>query len=181
MHILGGLLILIIAVGAIFFIGNSGVFQPLLDPLGETFGGLGSGSEGNNSEYYGQVRVEFVSLGSELDQSMLVSLGADGVQGEGILMTGWRLRTDRGTHTIPRAANLYSPSVEGVPPEDIYLREGGSVNIHSGRNPEEDQPQAIRSGFAEWHIWTGNDFLAVPHGTITLRDAEGRLVDEYEY
>jgi hypothetical protein len=182
MHVLGGLLLLVVAVGAIFLIYATGVFQPIIGPLGQSLNfGNSSSTQSNQSAYYQEVTVQFVSLGSQTEP-MTVRLEANfSGQQEGIILSGWSLRTNEGTYRIPRAVNLYSPSVEGVPPEDIYLRDGGVISFYSDRNPQSDQGQAIRSGLNEWRIWLGEDFLEVPHGRILLRDREGKEVDQYEY
>jgi hypothetical protein len=112
---------------------------------------------------------------------MILSLkGANSAAHPGITLTGWTLKTNKGTYPIPKVANLYSPSVPGVAPEDIYLRSGGTINFYSGKNPQGNQ-QAIRSGLAEWQIWLNADFLATPHGAVILRDDKGKVVDEYKY
>jgi hypothetical protein len=181
MHIIGGILLLIVALGVFFFVGATNVFDPILGSLGSSFGRNSTSTASNNSQYYQEVRIQFVSLGGAPGQPMAVSLAAKPVGEEGFILTGWSLKTDRGTYTIPRATNLYSPSVAGVPPEDIYLRTGGVVNMYSGKNPVSGQPQAIRSDLNEWRIWLNADFLAAPHGTVILRDAQGKVVDQKEY
>lgn len=172
---------MVVVFGAAFFVYTSGVLQPVFGPLGAGLGFPTSTTVSNNSQYHKEVKIQFVSLGDGLDQPMVVSLrGANSAAHEGITLTGWSLKTNEGTYAIPKVANLFSPSVPGVPPEDIYLRAGGTVNLYSGKNPQGGQ-QAIRSGLAEWRIWLNKDFLSVPHGAITLRDAKGKIVDEYKY
>lgn len=172
---------MVLVLGAAFFVYTSGVLQPVFGPLGIGLGFPTSTTASNNSQYYKEVKIQFVSLGDGSGQPMVLSLkGANSAAHEGIALTGWSLKTNKGSYNIPKVANLYSPSVPGVPPEDIYLRNGGVINFYSGRNPQGSQ-QAIRSGLAEWRIWLGGDFLAVPHGTITLRDAKSKIVDEYKY
>lgn len=183
MHFIIGLVLLVVVAGAGLFALRSGVLEPLVDPFASTLGVKTSTSTvpANQSPYYGQVEIHFLSLGSGLSQPMVLTLkGNNSSENEGITLTGWNLRTNKGTYSIPKVANLYSPSVAGVPPEDIYLRSGGTVAFYSGKNPQGNQ-QAIRSGLAEWQVWLGEDFLSAPHGTVTLRDAKRKLVDEYKY
>lgn len=182
MHIIGGILLVVIVFGFAFLVYTSDILQPVFGPLGNSLGIKTSTSTvSNQSQYYKEVKIHFLSLGSGIDQPMVLSLkGANSSRHEGIILTGWTLKTNKGTYAIPKVANLYSPSVPGVPPEDIYLRSGGTVNIYSGKNPQGNQ-QAIRSGLAEWQIWLGTDFLAAPHGAVTLRDEKGKIVDEYKY
>lgn len=180
MHIIGGILLLVVVLGAGFFVYTSGILQPIFGPLGIGFG-FPTSTVNNNSQYYQEVQIKFVSLGDGLNQPMVLSLkGANSAAHEGITLTGWSLKTNKSTYAIPKVANLYSPSVPGVPPEDIYLRSGGTINFYSGKNPQGSQ-QAIRSGLEEWRIWLGEDFLSTPHGAITLRDEKGKIVDEYKY
>jgi hypothetical protein len=180
MHIIGGILLLVVVLGAGFFVYSSGILQPVFGPLGMSLG-FPTSTVSNNSQYYGEVKLQFVSLGNGLNEPMVLSLkGANSSAHEGINLTGWKLKTNKNTYTIPKVANLYSPSVPGVPPEDIYLRSGGNVNFYSGKNSQGSQ-QAIRSGLTEWQIWLGEDFLTVPHGAITLRDDKGKIVDTKEY
>lgn len=168
--------------GGAFIVYTTGILEPVFSPLGTGLGFRTSTSTPSNvSQYEGEVEIRFLSLGGGLDQPMVVSLkGANSSSHPGIILTGWTLRTNEGTYAIPKVANLYSPSVPGVPPEDIYLRSGGTVNFYSDRNPQGNQ-QAIRSGEAEWQIWLGKDFLTVPHGAVILRDGAGKVVDEYRY
>lgn len=181
MHILGGLLLLVVVFGGFYFIYQADVFDSLgLEGILSGVGG-NSTSTANNSRNYQDVRIQFVSLGNGSSQPMAVSLEGTPSGEEGVNISGWSLRTNAGTYTIPRTVNLYSPSVEGVPPEDIYLRQGGEVIIYSGRNPQSGQPQAIRSGLDEWRIYLDKNFLSAPHGVITLRDDNGKAVDRYEY
>jgi len=182
MHIIGGILLLVLVFGVVFFVSTSGVLQSAFGPLGSSLGFKQTTSTVSAvSEYKGEVDIRFVSLGDGVKQPMVVSLkGANATKHEGIVMTGWSLKTDRGTYPIPKVANLYSPSVPGVPPEDIYLRSGGTINLYSSKNPQGNE-QFIRSGLAEWQLWLGAEFLSVPHGTIILRDGKDKTVDEYKY
>jgi hypothetical protein len=183
MHIIGGILLLVLVFGGGFFVYTSGVLQPLFGPLGSSLGFQNSTStvQGNSSEYYKEVAIEFVSLGGGLNQPMVLSLeGKNSSAHEGIVLTGWTLVTSEGKYSIPKVANLYSPSVPGVAPEDIYLRAGGKVNFYSGKNAQGNQ-QAIRSALGEWQIWLNQDFLASPHGSVVLKDSKGKTVSEYKY
>jgi hypothetical protein len=179
MHILGGLLLLVVVFGVFFFISQSN----LVDSLGlqDVFRGVGgtSSSTSSNSHNYQEVRIQFVSLGNGSSEPMVVSLRGNPA-GDGVNVSGWSLRTNIGTYAIPRAVNLYSASVEGLPPEDIYIRHDGNVNIYSGSNPR-GGPSAVRSGEGEWQIWLDKNFLSSPHGTIILRDGQRKTVDEYRY
>jgi hypothetical protein len=182
MHILGGVVLLAVAVLAIFLISSSGAFQRALGPLSASFGGRATSTQAEVSEYRGEVDIRFVSLGGAPGEAMSVALrGTMTRHEEGIILSGWSIRTNMGAYAIPKAVNLYSPSVQGVPPEDIYFRPGGTVTLYSGSNPRSGQPQAIRSGSSEWQIYLGENFLAVPHGAIILRDGRGLEVDRYEY
>jgi hypothetical protein len=183
MHILGGILLIVVVFGFAFFVYTSGVLQPVFGPV---LSGLGiqnasTTPASNNSQYFGEVDIQFVSLGSGLNQPQILSLkGRNAAAHAGIVLTGWSLKTNKGTYYFPRVANLYSPSVPGVPPEDIYLRSGGTINFYSGKNPQGNQ-QAIRSGLAEWQLWLGEEFLSSPHGEVALRDEKGKIVDDYKY
>ena len=182
MHIVGGILLLVVVFGVGFFMYAAHVFDPLILPISKGLNANTATSTiaSNRSQYYREVRIQFVSLGSGLDEPMVASLGATPTKDPGITVSGWSMKTDKGTYAIPKATNVYSPSVPGVPPEDIYLRTGDVVNFYAGKNPQ-GKLQAIRSSMNQWQIWLGVDFLAIPHGTVTLYDGKGKTVDEYKY
>jgi len=183
MRILIGIVLLVVAFGVTFLmyqIHFFDAFSPIVNALRSTYNNPNGSSTVTQSPYYQQVRVQFVSLGDGAKQPMVVSLGANLKKDEGIIITGWTLWVDRTAYRIPQVTNLYSPSVPGVPPEDIYIKTGGTVNIYSGKNPQ-GKDQAIRSGLSEWQIWLGNDFKLPQHGTIAITDQSRLKVEEYQY
>ena len=182
MHIVAGLILIVVVVGAIMFISATHVLDPIIAPFSRGLGiRTATSTASNHSAVYGEVKITFVANGSGLDRTMLVSVSAIPKAGEGLLITGWTLKTDKGSYVIPKAQNIYSPSVPGVPPEDVYVKTGAVVNFYSGKNPQSGQSQAIRSGLNQWQIWLGTDFLSSPHGKITLLDEKGKVVDQYDY
>src|SRR5882724_1193969 len=140
MQVLIGIILLFVVFGAIFFLYEARFFDsfnPIFNGLGSVYGPRDTGtSTVNQSPYYGEVKVQFVSLGAGISQPMVVSLGAALSKDTGITVSGWSLWVDNTSYQIPKVVNLYSPSVPGVPPEDIYIKAGGTINFYSGKNPQ---------------------------------------------
>ena len=184
MNIVIGILILIVAFGALYYMGKAGLSTPLTDTLSaisdgfnSSYGGIGGTSDTPpTSADYHQATIRFVSLGSGLHPLEEVDIVAHPKNG-GLDVSGWTLVTDKGKFTIPKVKNLYSPSTADVPPEDIFMRDGDRLAIYSGTSPTKQNERVTQS---DYHVWFG-DFLASPHGKITLKDSKGYLVDQYAY
>jgi hypothetical protein len=179
-HALIGLLLIVVVFGAVFFLYETHFFDsfnPLVSSLGSVYGTSGSSgtSTVNQSPYYHEVRIQFVSL-----SPMVVSVGATLSKDSGLDVTGWALWVNKTAYVIPQVVNLYSPSVPGVAPEDIYIKPAGLINFYAGTNPN-GKDEAIRSGLTEWQVWFGSSFNLPLHGTITLDDQSGKQVDQYPY
>ena len=176
-HIIAGLLLLVIVVGLLYFLSKEGFF----DNIG--FGGdawrtlLGLSPRASNTEHspdFGKVKIEFVSLGSENEDYARVMLRADFL-GSAIDITGWRIETSVKAQKIPRALDLYGPGARRSLP-NILVSGGNVIHLFSGVKGE-----SARVSGGEWRIYFEDAFLGFPHDKITLRDREGRVVDEYGY
>jgi hypothetical protein len=182
MNFITGLLILIVAFGAIYFMAQQGVLSPVTGFFSAVDGGFDSAYSGPNGEilpsspYYQQAKIRFVSLGSGVGGTQEVHIAAHPKNG-GFNVSGWTLRTEKGKFTIPKVHNLYSPSTSDVPPENIFMREGDRLVIYSGASPNKRNERVTQS---EYRVWMG-DFMPLPHGNISLRDENGYLVDQYVY
>jgi hypothetical protein len=183
MNVVIGILILVVTFGALYYMNQAGLFQPLTNIFSAIDSGFGSsysiggnGSVPPSSVHYHEASIRFVSLGGAINAPQEVDITAHPKSG-GFDVSGWSLKTDKGTFAIPKVQNLYSPSTPGVPPEDIFMRDGDRLAVYSGVSPTKQNERVTQS---EYHVWLG-DFLAAPHGKIILRDEKGYLVDQYTY
>lgn len=86
------------------------------------------------SPYFHKVRIATVFPGSPDDYSQIVlSAWFDGERA--IPLKGWRLQGNRSFQIVPyRAVQVYDP-LGNAPENDIYLRNGDSLNIYSTVSP----------------------------------------------
>jgi hypothetical protein len=184
MNFITGLLILIVAFGALYFMGQQGLFAPVSGFFNAVNGGFGAAYPGAvdtetlppSSPLYQQVKIGFVSLGTGIGGTQELHISAHPKNG-GVNVTGWSVRTENGKFVIPKVYNIYSPSTSEVPPENIFMREGDRLVIYSGVSPTKRNERVTQS---EYRVWMG-DFIPLPHGNISLRDENGYLVDQYTY
>lgn len=85
------------------------------------------------SPYFKKVRIGSVSpgySGSYEQMSLYVYSGLEG----SIKVSGWQLRSNKGSQTVPKAVNFYEPS--GLSQEeDIYLENGHTLYMYSAVSP----------------------------------------------
>lgn len=85
------------------------------------------------SPYYGQVEIGYPSQGSSYNPSQF-SLRSNYSLGSPIDITGWTLKSNKGTLSIPRAVSDFDPS--GLASDgDIVLNESEYVNFYSNFSP----------------------------------------------
>ncbi len=179
MNAVVGIILLVIVLFAVYYMYQAGMFQPVTDTLNSILTGYNSSLGQQNppvSPYFHQVRIRFVAVGPNIPQDEQLVLVAHPQSG-GLTATGWKLKTDKGTFTIPQTYNIYSPSTPNVPPEDIFLRDGDQINFFGGTSPD-GKNERVAQG--EYRVWLG-DFLAPEHGKVSLLDEKGVLIDEYKY
>jgi hypothetical protein len=181
MNVVVGIIILIVALGALYYMNQAGLFKPLTELISQINSGYGSayGESGGtpaNSTRYHEARIRFVSLGGTINAPKEVDIVAH-PKGVGMDVTGWKLATKNGTYVIPKVQNLYSPSTATAAPEDIFMRDGDKLALYSGVSPTK-RDERVTQG--DYHVWLG-DFLPSPHGKIILLDASNTLVDQYAY
>ncbi len=181
MNAVVGLILVVVVLWGVWFMFQGGIFSDLNDALLAMTTGFDAGygraaTSTASSPNYHVARIRFVSLGQGLDEKQEVLITVDEKKG-GFVMTGWKVKTDKGTFTIPKTYNAYSPSTADAAPEDIYVRGGDRIVLHNGKSPT---GRNERVSEAEWHIWF-EELLAVPHGKIILQDVKKKLVDQYEY
>lgn len=178
MNALIGIILVIVVLFSVYYMYNSGMFQPVTDILSGLPTALNAGiygQEPQHSDYYSQVRIRFVALGPSV-QNEQMALVAHPKAG-GVDVTGWTIKTGKGSFKIPQTYNLYSPSTPDAAPEDIFLRDGDRIVFFGGVSPDK---RNVRVAQGDYRIWLG-DFLKGPHDTITLKDSKGILVDTYVY
>lgn len=84
------------------------------------------------SPYFRKLRIS-VSPSHSSDYPEQIAIYAYLDKGEKAKVTGWRLQGNRGSQIIPPAVNFYEPS--GLAPEeDIYLENGHTLYMYSGRS-----------------------------------------------
>jgi len=89
-------------------------------------------TEKDLSPWFHKVRIGGVSPGSVFYYGQ-ISLYANLSGSEGVNVTGWLLKSQRGGQFIPRAVNVYDPV--GLPVEsDIYLRANDTIYIYSSQS-----------------------------------------------
>lgn len=178
-----GLLIIVVVLGAMYYLSQQGFFTPLTQFISDITTGFDTGYYGYGrpsstvSRYYHQAAIRFVSLAegqNELGQVIIVAHPQD----FGFLkVTDWKLKTGKGTFRIPQAYNAFSPSTAEAAPENIVMREGDRLYLITGESPN-GRNERVSAG--EWHVFLG-DFLPRDHSRLQLFDASSTLVDEYEY
>lgn len=184
MQIVTGILIIVVVIGAMYYLGQRGFFSPLAQLISDVTAGFDEGYYGYSgssapkiSAHYHEAVIRFVSLGegqSELRQVIVVAHPKE----FGYLdLTGWKLKTDKQSFRVPQTFNAYSPSTKDAAAEDIVMREGDRLYLISGKSPG-GRDERVAAG--EWHVFLG-DFLPFPHGNISLLDASSSLVDQYSY
>ncbi len=180
MHALVGVLLLVVALGAAYFMYQAGLFQPVTNIFSNIATGYSqsysTSAPGVTSPYYKNVRIGFVALAPTSTAPSEVDLVAHPKTG-GFNISGWVISTEYGRFKIPPVTNLYSPSVPNLPPENIFVRDGDRIRVYTGVSPFGRNERITQS---EYRIWLGN-FLPASHGTIVLRDQNGLEVDRYVY
>jgi hypothetical protein len=85
------------------------------------------------SPYFKKIRIGSASpayFGSYEQVTLYAYLDA----GERVKVSGWQLKSNRGSQTVPKAVNFYEPS--GLSPEeDIYLENGHTLYMYSAVSP----------------------------------------------
>ena len=181
-HILTGLLILVVVFGDIYYAYQSDVLSlvfggednQIVTSILKGFSGLTGQVRSASSTYAGKLEIGFLSLGSGTEKFHRFGIRAAQPTGP-ISVTGWRVETELGRKIIPRAVDLYGPGARRSL-QNIVLNTGDELQVFT---PLEGQNARV-SG-KEWRVFFEDPFLAYPHGTITLRDAEGKVVDVYKY
>jgi hypothetical protein len=180
MHSVIGVILLVIALFAIYYMYQGGFLMPITSIFSDINTGYNEGygdtPQGATSTAYRSVRIGFVALAATSTLPSEVDLVAHPRNG-GLTLTGWVISTEKGKFPIPKVQNLYSPSTAGVPPENVFVRDGDRLRIYTGKSPSGQNERITQS---EYRIWLG-DFMPSPHGTIVLRDNEGLEVDRYKY
>lgn len=181
MNAVVGLILVVVVLWGVWFMYQGGFFAAFADTLNAITTGFDQGYGGRAtstpvSPNYHRARIRFVSLGQGLEEKQEVLIVVDEKAG-GFNITGWKVKTNLGTFTIPKAHNAYSPSTKEAAPETIYVRGGDRLVLHNGKSPT-GRNERVSEG--EWHIWF-EELLTAPHGKIILNDEKGKLVDQYEY
>lgn len=181
-HIITGLVLIVLVFGLVYYAYQSNLLVSVFGGennqiVTNVFKGLAQLAKQTStmpSVYAGKIKVSFVSLGSNNEGYSHFTIKA--VSGNSpVVVTGWRIETELDRNVIPRALDLYGLGARRSL-QNIVLNSGDELVVFtpvSGDN--------ARTGGKEWRVFYKDPLLAYPHGTITLRDGEGKVVDVYKY
>jgi len=88
----------------------------------------------NTSPYSNKVKISSVHSPTSSRPS-LITLGTYLKEGERINITGWKIRGDKGSFTIGKGIEKYSPYSNPPPDEDIFIERGDRIYLSSAQNP----------------------------------------------
>lgn len=152
------------------FGAETGIFSPLTEGLFKLAGTKNT----TPSVYAGKIEISFVSLGSATEQYNRFVIKAVKATSP-VIVSGWKIETSLESEVIPRAIDVYGPEARRSL-QNIVLNKGDEIHVFTPFSS-----QNARVSGSEWRIFYKDRILSYPHGTITLRDTEGRIVDTYTY
>src|SRR5262245_2444369 len=132
MHVFWGIVLVVVVFVGLYYLYQAGFFDSLVETVTDITTGFNASYRGSpapaTSSYYHQLRIRFVSLGVGQNPVMEVNITAHPKQ-TGITVTGWNIKTDKGTYRIPKTFNVYSPSTADAAAENIFMRDGDRLSL----------------------------------------------------